>query len=65
MTQWTGRPVNRCANVQCPNKASEGAFTVVSTADATVGGHRGVTLVLCAPCATALLTDLGDERERA
>ena len=47
-----------CANLECSNKSVEGAHTVVLTRSRTVvGGHRGITLFLCSPCANALTDD--------
>ena len=50
--------IDRCQNWECPNRAHEGRFTLVRYANATgvVGGHRNITLVMCAPCAAAMPT---------
>lgn len=47
--------VDRCANLTCPNRAHQGSFAIVATEDNVVGGHRPLELVLCAPCASALV----------
>ena len=49
-------PVSKCANVQCSNMVNEGSFDLVTVGfgQAIVGGHRGMTLLLCSPCAKAL-----------
>lgn len=48
-------PVSTCANVQCPNMVDQGSYLVtVGNGQNIVGGHRGMTLLLCSPCAKAL-----------
>ena len=42
-----------CANEECPNRRGEGKFVRVKF-NVSVGGHRGITLMMCAPCGEAL-----------
>lgn len=45
----------KCTNIECVNRVGEGAFTIVVVAEGRiVGGHRGLGLLLCDPCAGAL-----------
>lgn len=45
---------HRCSNLLCPNKPHEGTFVLVETEEPVVGGHHGLRLYMCAPCADAL-----------
>lgn len=48
-------PVDRCVNLECPNRAHEGRMTILSVhARALAGAKRDVALLLCAPCAEYL-----------
>ena len=47
-------PIDRCANLACPNRAHEGQFVLAQTPTPVVGGHRPLAFMLCAPCAHAL-----------
>lgn len=50
-----------CANTECPNKPHEGSFVTLSTLSRTaVSGMRGITLVMCVPCASAA-TEPGED----
>lgn len=47
-----------CSNIMCPNRAGEGqmaTFVLRSRA----GASRDVALILCAPCADALVRECG------
>jgi hypothetical protein len=45
-------PMDRCANLECPNRAHEGKMTLMRVYTAGRGvSRRDVTLLLCAPCA--------------
>ncbi len=52
-TVWS-EASTRCANLECPNEMHEGQFTLLRTRKQLVGGHRGLTLLLCGPCASVL-----------
>lgn len=44
-----------CANAECPNKPGEGEFCLVKIGSGNiVGGHRGMTFLMCMPCTRAL-----------
>lgn len=45
--------IQRCANHECPNKPSEGTFTV-TTIVTREGRPRNITLALCGPCSDYL-----------
>lgn len=51
--------LDRCTNRMCPNRAHEGGFAAVTTRGNVVGGHRPLVLLLCAPCAAALVEVAG------
>lgn len=55
----TTRNLDRCANLQCPNRAHEGLFTILDVDVDVLQGRnsnpRGISLVLCAPCGSALI----------
>ena len=52
-----------CANLECPNKLTQGQFMLVRTSSRdVVGGFRGITLLMCVPCAHAF-EDLGTSVE--
>lgn len=61
MVDFTGKPrptsqeIHFCDNRQCPNRADAGTMALFNVAEPIVGGHRGMTLILCTPCSTALL----------
>jgi hypothetical protein len=45
--------IQRCANHECPNKPTEGTFTV-TTIVTREGRPRNITLALCGPCSDYL-----------
>lgn len=46
-------PLSRCSNLQCRNRANEGQFVILDM-DVDVGAHRTISIVLCAPCGSAM-----------
>lgn len=45
----------KCANIECPNKTGDGAFSIVQFAEGPiVQGKRNITVLFCAPCAISL-----------
>lgn len=53
-----------CANLACRNRLGEGAWDVVTTDQAVVGGHRPLILSMCGPCANALRRLVGGPETR-
>lgn len=43
-----------CANIACPNKPTEGEFTVIRTDSAVVGDTWPLAFFVCIPCSLAL-----------
>jgi hypothetical protein len=55
--------LRRCSNLECPNRFGEGPFVLLTANELT--RHRGLTLMLCEPCAIGLMDSIplqkGDE----
>lgn len=50
----------KCANVTCPNETTQGQFHLTTLGEGNiVGGHRPLTVLLCAPCVQGLAQALG------
>lgn len=53
----TTTPISKCANTQCPNRAQDGQFVMLDI-DVFVSHSRTISLLICAPCATALAKEV-------
>lgn len=55
-------PVDRCANLECPNRAKDGMFSLVTIHNVSnLPKGRNIVLLFCLPCAKAFGYELSKE----